>query len=226
VLPLISPYDTLGPCVSQGKLFPFPLPPADVTSTSGSRQAAPRPRHGAAPYCAGARGCTPRHPKPLPAVRPEAQTLATSIKPIRRHLLPCTTAHGCLSQNPHRWCPLEVRGRREAIRRGSRRGSAVRETAGRTKSLSRGPTPLFCSAPLRHGRHGRGPAQVKGGPKPGIDLRTAEPSRDPTPLRYAAEAVMDRDTPSGRRGHPRYVNDVAAEELEPRSAVNTDATPT
>jgi hypothetical protein len=37
---------------------------------------------------------------------------------------------------------------------------------------------------------------------------------------------MDRDTPSGRRGHPRHVDDVAAEELEPRSAVNTDATPT
>jgi hypothetical protein len=110
-----------------------------------------------------------------------------SIKSIRRNLLPCAAAHGGFSQNPHRWCVLEVRGRREASRRGSRRGS-----------VHRGPALPFCPAPLRHGFHGRGPAQVKGGPKPGIDQGTAEPSRDPTPLRCAAEAVMDRDTPSGR----------------------------
>jgi hypothetical protein len=205
---------------ARGKLFPFPLPPADVASTGDGGQAAPRPRHGAAPYRAGAHGCTPRHPKSLSAVRPEAQTLALSIKSIRRNLLPCAAAHGGFSQNPHRWCVLEVRGRREAIRRGSRRGSAVGETAGRTKSPHRGPALLFCPAPLRHGFHGRGPAQVKGGPKLGIDLSTAEPSRGPAPLRCAAEAVMDRDTPSGRP-NACHVHPVAELKMSPRTPPST-----
>jgi hypothetical protein len=91
-LPLSSPYVTPGPCVSQGKLFPFPLPPTDVASNSDSGRAALRARHGTTPCRAGGRGCTPHRPAPHPG-RPRRQTLKFApYKACTTPLLPLPAA--------------------------------------------------------------------------------------------------------------------------------------